>query len=667
MKKTLFFVLAVAFCVSLAAQSYGPKDFRNATKQAYRSAHGAEKDYVPSERQSNYKPHAKGFSDPIGETFYTTATNCNARNTVSWSPDGKTCAAVWTTGSEGSPTTRLRGTGINYWDMDSWMYPVSTDRIEEVMPQLGNPGWGMHVFTEAGECVAAHSAGAGGTGGLIINTRAKYGEGEWVQQIKKGPVLDNATTVILWHTMAAVGNTVHLVCVTDNETTYGGISTCPIYYKSTDGGNTWNEPVNLTDFMTPQEIGNVHTGDDFNLVARGQHLVLAFASGRAGYLESKDGGNTWTTKIVYDNNWSWSSSGVEIGPLMCTTTIDAAIDDDGVVHVAFSAQLRARDNGTAPWYYTSYPGYAAIFTWKEGQPTMTEQDMVTISGEDIFLPYYDLPNYLDAPSLTGRDEFNWDDIDVLDQINGAYNGVGYISHPRIIAEKGKVYLMYSSIIEQPMLAATNQFYRGVFLTVSHDNGDTYDQKNNTSWLSYHYSYFLCDWSHYKGPDWTGPIDSSYIVLQVRSEQGYPTMSTNIKNDRIICTWLNDILPFPESADDPWVETAFGVYTANISVDEAGKYKNINEVWRNMWNNISKPTKIENLNIYPNPANNMTTISVGTNNPYTLTVSNIMGQVVHTVKGQQSEVQLNVANYPAGIYIINVKTANATASQKLIVK
>jgi hypothetical protein len=45
----------------------------------------------------------------------------------------------------------------------------------------------------------------------------------------------------------------------------------------------------------------------------------------------------------------------------------------------------------------------------------------------------------------------------------------------------------------------------------------------------------------------------------------------------------------------------------------------------------------------------------------------MGQVVHTIKGQRSEIQLNVANYPAGVYIVNVKTANATASQKLIVK
>jgi hypothetical protein len=45
---------------------------------------------------------------------------------------------------------------------------------------------------------------------------------------------------------------------------------------------------------------------------------------------------------------------------------------------------------------------------------------------------------------------------------------------------------------------------------------------------------------------------------------------------------------------------------------------------------------------------------------------MMGQVVQTVKGKH-EVNLNVANYPSGVYIVNVRTAQATTSQKLIVK
>ncbi|MCL2290425.1 MAG: T9SS type A sorting domain-containing protein [Bacteroidetes bacterium] len=667
MKKSLFFILAVAFCISLAAQPYTAEDFKNVTQKAYKAAKGATEDaFIPTERLSPYK--FKGSSDQIGETHYVTASNCNARNTISWAPDGNVCAVVWTTGT--APANR--GTGINYWDhsTQTWAFPVTTDRIEQgTTGTVGSPGWGLHVFTEEGECVVAHSVGAGG---LVINTRAKYGEGAWNQQILKGPEQANGLTTLLWPTMAASGNTIHLVCVTDNESDLGGIPTCPLYYRSTDGGVTWENYVILANFMPNQDVQNIHTGDDFNIIVRGNHVVLAYATGRAGYLESKDGGNTWTSKIIYDNNWSWVSTGVNIGPLMRAATIDAAIGDDGVVHVAFSAKMCARDASTEAWYYSSYPALCAMFTWKEGQPTMQEGDMVTLTpaGDIDELLYEDLPNFMDAPGLLGFDRFYfWDPIDVLVQINRAYNNVGYVSHPRLIAQGGKVYLMYSSIIEQPMLfPSTSEFYRGVFLTVSYDNGDTYNQREHTSWLSYNEDYFFCDWSNYGGPNDAGTGYTGWIEFIISSENGFPTMSANIKNDRIICSWLNDYFPFPESL--VWMTEPMGVFSMNLPTELAGRYKNTDCVWRGLvcdGKNVVEKEKVENLKIYPNPANNTTIIEVGTKNPYTLTVTNIMGQVVHTEKGQQSRVQLNVADYPAGVYIVNVKTAGAVASQKLIVK
>jgi len=38
-----------------------------------------------------------------------------------------------------------------------------------------------------------------------------------------------------------------------------------------------------------------------------------------------------------------------------------------------------------------------------------------------------------------------------------------------------------------------------------------------------------------------------------------------------------------------------------------------------------------------------------------------------MKGAQNRVELNVSNFAPGVYIVNVRTANATTSQKLIVK
>ena len=44
----------------------------------------------------------------------------------------------------------------------------------------------------------------------------------------------------------------------------------------------------------------------------------------------------------------------------------------------------------------------------------------------------------------------------------------------------------------------------------------------------------------------------------------------------------------------------------------------------------------------------------------------MGQVVFTAKGE-AKTEFSVANYPKGIYIVNVKTAKSMSSQKLIVQ
>jgi hypothetical protein len=149
------------------------------------------------------------------------------------------------------------------------------------------------------------------------------------------------------------------------------------------------------------------------------------------------------------------------------------------------------------------------------------------------------------------------------------------------------------------------------------------------------------------------------------------MATTIMNNSLVFTWINDVKPFPEppsGGSNAWQSNAYSIIGNVLKTWDAGKYNNTQEVWKGIWNKVDDgKMTIEKPKIYPNPATNIATIDVNTNNPYTLTVTNIMGQVVHTMKGQQSKIELNVSNYPAGIYIVNVKTARATASQKLIVK
>jgi len=711
MKKVLFFILAAAICVSLAAQTkaYSHQEKAVTAKaQKHLQSFGDKNDdtFIPTQRPANYAPINKsvsnGFLSDIAESFYTGASNACARNTISWSPDGATCASVWTNGGEPTGATAitrsgLRGTGITYYNQathqwDPNMGSENFFRIEDgPLTTAWAPGWGVHLYTDEGECVLSHCNAANG---ILVNYKEKRGEGEWDQSVIVGPLLSNNRTGIFWPTACAVGNTIHMVCVTDQDAKYINgdkeARTYPLYFRSTDGGKTWEDFKTFEGIMTERELYDDYeiSADDYVIAARGNHVVLAYVTNFGTcYVESKDGGTTWERKLAYECHFDYNTSGIFQYPTMVPTTAAVAIGDDDVVHIAFSATMRMRSPDTQVGYYQFWSTFNGLFTWNDTKPTLMQEDLGihydTIANEGTMgmydCDYFDLPFFLNAPDLLGFGEFVW--------WSGMNNGgnmipdnnrsLGYISNPRLLAQDGKVYLLYCSIIEEPMIyMQKEQFFRGVFLTVSYDNGNTYDQMNNTSWLSYHPDLFWCDdWSTYL-PIFEGE-EIGYdgeIFIYPASESAFPSMSTNIKNNTLVITWFNDVAPFPESIINDqnqrvsivWHEYPFTIFGMVLPVSQAGVYSNTQQIWKGYWN-VAEKEVIDNLKVYPNPAANIATIEVGTNNPYTLTVTNIMGQVVQTVKGQKSMVELNVSNYPAGIYIINVRTAHATASQKLIVK
>jgi len=156
------------------------------------------------------------------------------------------------------------------------------------------------------------------------------------------------------------------------------------------------------------------------------------------------------------------------------------------------------------------------------------------------------------------------------------------------------------------------------------------------------------------------------------------MVPSIKNNKIVLTWLSDLFQFPErpeggGAPDPWISPAYKVYAFMIDVNDLNTNDQKWYMTKNIFDGKDYPfeTKIseqtlENLQIYPNPATDNVQVKLETYVPFTVTVTNMMGQVVKTIQGQ-GEVNFNVADFQSGIYIVNVKTASATTSQKLIVR
>lgn len=86
------------------------------------------------------------------------------------------------------------------------------------------------------------------------------------------------------------------------------------------------------------------------------------------------------------------------------------------------------------------------------------------------------------------------------------------------------------------------------------------------------------------------------------------------------------------------------------------------------------TEIPIFNIYPNPANEMIRISwdgfppQAGRHPITLSVIDLRGRVVFTQIINQAEIEVNVSNYPAGVYLIKIQDRqNIILQQKIVIQ
>lgn len=78
---------------------------------------------------------------------------------------------------------------------------------------------------------------------------------------------------------------------------------------------------------------------------------------------------------------------------------------------------------------------------------------------------------------------------------------------------------------------------------------------------------------------------------------------------------------------------------------------------------------QGINLYPNPANDMFNLSVGSmaTEKAIVTVSNIKGQVLYTGSMINGKTQINVANMVEGMYIVNISAGSKNLNTKMVVR
>lgn len=109
----------------------------------------------------------------------------------------------------------------------------------------------------------------------------------------------------------------------------------------------------------------------------------------------------------------------------------------------------------------------------------------------------------------------------------------------------------------------------------------------------------------------------------------------------------------------------GIYTYSVVATDGNRFSSAAFVTVNIGTVDVEENTIENVSVYPNPANAMLTINGGTAE-YTYTMFNGMGQVVANGK-TQGVAQVNVSDMAKGVYFLHIATGTQVRVEKVVVE
>lgn len=291
---------------------------------------------------------------------------------------------------EGGGSYTDRGTGYNFRSSatNTWEEFPST-RIENI-----RTGWSNLVHLSNGtEMVLAHN----GAGGIKYVQRATVGTGDWSAAAEIPTANGEA---LLWPRACnggSDGNTVHMTAITDpnNTTNYNGLGSCLLYYRSTDGGATWD----VTDGALPEMNSNYTTGvtaDTYAIHARGNTVVISvFGELQDSYIfVSEDNGTTWTKTVFWDfpiDNYDIDmgtdieGDGIQDTILSSDGTGALYIDVNNNIHIAFGTMFYTDDLGVVDSTYSYFPLAGSIAYWNSNMtPELVGQDSIVVGQDSVF-------------------------------------------------------------------------------------------------------------------------------------------------------------------------------------------------------------------------------------------------------------------------------------------
>ena len=551
----------------------------------------------------------------IGTTWYDVQT-INYGNVMPrvWLYNDGTIGATWT--CAGEDLVPNRGIGYNYFNGADWGTPTLHVGPEDRHGTVCYAPWG-----ENGEIACTYQYIAGESPILFFRREVK-GEGDWIQSQADGP----EGVSLVWQSMMTSGENheyIHLLAYTyDME--YQGQSNALLYYRSNDGGETWDPDGIIIDGLGSDYFTGVNAlSYDFSNSV-GSTIAFAYWFDQFGGLvfKSTDNGETWEKIVAMESPYDPTNFPSEIEPFGAGIgSSSIALDSDGKAHVVFPRMVRSYTD--PDWSYYPWTTDGLIY-WNEDMEPL-DSTIISTTG---------LENLEDGGYLCGY-VFGYDPVYGVEvpenQPSYANSMCGF---PVISIDEEDNIFIASSNFSPDYLSGDGFLYRHIVANSSFDGGAT----------------------------WNGMIDINDDIQFIFSECAFPTMPYFFDNT-IYILFQEDFSP--GTYEWPGEQTAPSENKMYMMSIPKSVFVGISE---------NEPTPgFEMSDLYPNPANKNVHFNLTTENNAAVTVNimNNVGQVVLTenvgvMAAGNHRLSFDVTFLDAGIYYCTVNVDGQTTSRKLVV-
>ena len=658
MKK--LFTLALVMLIATAGYSQVKKvSIKDSAKKAVQEfvVNGSEiYDYV-----ANTPSVMMRDGEEIDQSTYDWQTNTAAKNWAMTFPDGKLGFSYTIATDEGYTD---RGTWIGIYDPETEEWTTTHGKIENI-----KTGFGCAArYGENGIVVVSREAVSLNCGVYIIEDKDNLPEAGTVEPIKTW-VKDERN--IHFPTVTCTGpnhDHIHILFTALNWTDEAGLTSPYFYFRSMDGGTTWEEFMTI-DYLGREYASNYGSGQDAYFIENtGENeLRIVVNNGRSDgvVLTSTDEGDTWTRTEYYHHpgiDVDFGDSTIYMYPRWTS----ALYDNEGTLHIAYEINARRGDPSSTNYY----PGLGGVAYWSSVMPYRGETGPEFGSDPNNPMPpTYGQPFIIDSAYLY-EDIYHswwlWSDathemwpefigyITPLDTIEGS-------EQPLVDpyeATEFNLYISNSGLVDHgayncgpsamPTLLMTPDESLMVAVWLSMDDHHINDTEG--------YTYFklFARGSYDKGETWTPMINLTSDFMYSYTEFTYPVV--NISGNKLVILCHTDADP-----DSYLIGAGTNNDTDQMDNFFTGMTFNLDELFPG-------PTAIGEviatntvLSVYPNPANDV--LNVTLNQDETVVIYSLTGQAVTSFQGHAGENNYNVSNLSSGVYFISA----GTVTHKFVVK